>query len=83
MPETPMISIVDDDFSIRKATMSLIRARSFAGQAFEIPENTLKSGGLLMACSVTAETPMRVMSRLELQNPPVAGTATPWYCSSH
>ena len=44
MPNKPVITIVDDDESVREATMSLMRALGFASEAYQCAEDFLKSG---------------------------------------
>jgi FixJ family two-component response regulator len=67
MPESPVISIVDDDFSTRKATIGLIGAGSLATQPFMSPEDLPKSSGLLIARCLIPKTQMSGISRRELQ----------------
>jgi len=43
MAKRPMISIVDDDESVREATMSLMRAAGFSPEAFQSGNDFLKS----------------------------------------
>jgi FixJ family two-component response regulator len=78
MPENFVISIVDDDSSVRQATMGFIRAIGFASEAFQSAEEFLGSGAFLRTCCLIADMRMSGMSGLELQNHLVAaGTPVP------
>jgi FixJ family two-component response regulator len=41
MPKKPLISIVDDDESVREGTMDLVRSMGFVAKAFPRPEDFL------------------------------------------
>ena len=46
MPNKPVITIVDDDESVREALMSLMRALGFVSEAYRCAEDFLRSGRL-------------------------------------
>jgi FixJ family two-component response regulator len=66
MPNKPVITIVDDDESVREATMSLMRALGFLAEAFPCAEDFLKSDGLQRTSCLIADVRMPGMSGLEL-----------------
>jgi FixJ family two-component response regulator len=66
MPNKPVIAIVDDDESVREATMSLMRALGFLAEAFPCAEDFLKSDGLQRTSCLIADVRMPGMSGLEL-----------------
>jgi FixJ family two-component response regulator len=78
MPNKPVIAIVDDDESVREATMSLMRALGFLAEAFPCAEDFLKSDGLHRTSCLIADVRMPGMSGLELYHRLVAsGTPIP------
>jgi FixJ family two-component response regulator len=66
MPNKPVITIVDDDESVREATMSLMRALGFTSEAYQCAEDFLKSDGLQRTSCLIADVRMPGMSGLEL-----------------
>jgi FixJ family two-component response regulator len=66
MPNKPVITIVDDDESVREATMSLMRALGFTSEAYPCAEDFLKSDGLQRTSCLIADVRMPGMSGLEL-----------------
>jgi FixJ family two-component response regulator len=66
VPIGPVISIVDDDESVREATMDLIRAMGFIVEAFEHADDFVKSDFLGSTCCLIADMRMPGMSGLEL-----------------
>jgi FixJ family two-component response regulator len=78
MPESPVISIVDDDVSVREAVLALMRAMGFVAEAFDSAEDFLGSGGHNRTACLIADMRMPGMSGLELQNHlTAAGTPIP------
>jgi FixJ family two-component response regulator len=67
-----LISIVDDDESLRKATKSLIRALGFLAEDFGSAEDFLKFDGLRRTACLIADVQMPEMSGLELHSHLVA-----------
>jgi FixJ family two-component response regulator len=73
-----LISIVDDDESIRRTTTFLIQSFGFRAAAFESAEDFLKSGRLNETSCLIVDLQMPGMSGLELQNElAVAGCGVP------
>ena len=78
MPETPVISIIDDDESVRIATQRLVRSLGFVAHVFACPEDFLQSPRLNDTSCLIADVQMPGMSGVELQSLLVArGRRTP------
>jgi FixJ family two-component response regulator len=78
MQTKPMIAIVDDDESVREATVSLMRASGFAPEAFPCANEFLKSDGLRRTSCLIADVQMPGMSGTELHGRLVqSGNAIP------
>ena len=78
MLTVPMISIVDDDQSVREATMDLFRAMGFTAEAFACAEDFLASELRDNTSCLLSDMRMPGMSGLELHNRLVeAGTPIP------
>ena len=78
MPTTPMIAIVDDDSSVREATMDLLRAMGFTAKVFPCAEDFLASELRHNTSCLISDMRMPGMSGLELHNRLVeAGTPIP------
>jgi FixJ family two-component response regulator len=60
------VAIVDDDESVRKALLGLVRAAGFPAEAFASAEEFLASGSSRFACLI-ADIRMPGMSGIELQ----------------
>jgi FixJ family two-component response regulator len=65
--EIPLITIVDDDESVRDAVRALLKALDFDTEVFASAEEFLRSGHAESATCVVTDVQMRVMSGLELQ----------------
>jgi FixJ family two-component response regulator len=63
----PVISIIDDDGSVRAATHNLVRSLGYAVHTFASPEEFLRSSQLGDTSCVIADVRMPSMSGLELQ----------------
>jgi FixJ family two-component response regulator len=63
----PLISIVDDDESVREAVGGLLKALGFDTEVFASAEDFLRSGHARIAACVITDVHMPVMSGLELQ----------------
>ena len=78
MLTVPMISIVDDDSSVREATMDLLRAMGFTARVFPCAEDFLASELRHNTSCLISDMRMPGMSGLELHNRLVeAGTPIP------
>lgn len=66
MPNDSMISIVDDDASVREALKDLIRAMGFSVETFASAEDFLSSGDLSKTDFLITDMRMPGMSGLEL-----------------
>ncbi len=78
MPKKPVISIVDDDASVREGTTDLIKAMGFIAEAFPCAEDFLKSKRLRSTSCLIADVRMPGMNGLELHNRLVeSGNAIP------
>jgi FixJ family two-component response regulator len=67
MDKRPMISIVDDDASMREATVSLMRAAGFSPEAFSCADEFLQSEALPRTECLIADVQMPGMTGVELQ----------------
>ncbi len=67
-----LVSVVDDDESVREAMMSLMRALGFLAEAFPCAEDFLKSDGPQHTSCLIADVRMPGMSGLELHRRLVA-----------
>jgi FixJ family two-component response regulator len=72
MPKKPVITIVDDDESVREALLSLMRALGFASEAYPCAEDFLKSGRIRRTSCLIADIRMPGMSGLQLHRRLVA-----------
>ena len=68
MSEFPLISIVDDDDSLRNSLNNLIRSVGFGVQGFSSAEAFLKSNHLYDTACLILDVRMPGMSGLELQH---------------
>jgi FixJ family two-component response regulator len=64
----PVISIVDDDPSVREGTMDLLNSMGFAAEAFERANDFLNSNRLHSTSCLIADVQMPGMTGLELHN---------------
>ncbi|WP_271627728.1 response regulator transcription factor [Bradyrhizobium sp. CCBAU 11445] len=63
---TPLISVVDDDASVRAATENLLKSRGYIAQIFASAEELLRSPQLGETSCVITDMQMSPMSGLEL-----------------
>ena len=78
MAEVPIISIIDDDASVRTATARLLRSMGFSVYAFASAQEFLSSPQLRETSCVIADVQMPGMSGVELQDHLIAnGHKTP------
>lgn len=68
MAKTHVISIIDDDPSVREATQSLIRSLGYSAQAFSSAEEYLQSDRLRDSSCVITDLHMPGMSGVDLQD---------------
>jgi len=66
--EAPVISIVDDDASFRRATARLVRSLGHSVAAFSSAEEFLKSDRIHDTACLISDVQMPGMSGIELQN---------------
>jgi FixJ family two-component response regulator len=66
LPAPSVISVIDDDPSIRVAANNLLRSRGYAVQTFASAEEFLRSPHLGQTSCVIADVQMSAMSGLEL-----------------
>jgi FixJ family two-component response regulator len=66
--KTPLISIVDDDTSVRSAMVNLFRSLGFAACSFECAEDYLKSVERRQTRCIVSDVQMPGTSGLELQS---------------
>lgn len=72
MPVTPIISIVDDDDSVREALMGLMRSLGSASEAYRSAEDFLSLGGSKGTSCLIADVRMTGMTGFELHRHLVA-----------
>jgi FixJ family two-component response regulator len=78
MANRPIVSIVDDDESVREATINLMRAAGFSPEAFPCADDFLKSESRGRTDCLIADLHMPGMSGLELHGRLVqSGNAIP------
>ena len=75
MSEGPLISVVDDDMSIRNATQDLLRAAGFCTAAFSNATSFLDSPSRASTACLVADMRMPGMTGLELHEHLVASGA--------
>ena len=66
MQKKPVISIVDDDESVREGMTDLVKSMGFIAEAFQRAEDFLKSSRLHSTSCLIADVQMPEMSGLEL-----------------
>jgi FixJ family two-component response regulator len=74
----PVVSIIDDDASVRAALCSLVRSLGFTAHTFESAESFLGSPDLAQTSCIVTDIQMPGMSGLDLQDKlQAAGSAIP------
>ena len=78
MANAPVISIIDDDESVREATKSLIKSLGYTASTFSSAEEYLRSGDVWESSCVITDLHMPGMSGADLQARLIAnGHSTP------
>ena len=67
LKKSVMISIVDDDASVREATKELVRSLGYSAAAFASAEDFLKSGQLSETACLISDVQMPGLSGIDLQ----------------
>ena len=68
MPRVPLISIIDDDASVRVATNRLVRSLGYVAHTFASADGFLQSPHVNDTACVIADVQMPGMSGIELQS---------------
>jgi FixJ family two-component response regulator len=68
VPKEPVISIVDDDASVRVGTLDLIKSMGFVAEAFQSADDFLKSSSLPSTSCLIADVRMPGLTGLELHD---------------
>ena len=76
MSKKPLISVVDDDASVRAGMLDLVQAIGFAAQAFEGASDFLNSDRIDSTSCLISDVRMPVMTGLELHDRLVAAGKT-------
>jgi FixJ family two-component response regulator len=78
LPQVPVVSIIDDDASVRVATNRLVRSLGYVGLSFTSADEFLRSPQARDSWCVITDVQMPGMSGVELQNVMLArGDETP------
>jgi FixJ family two-component response regulator len=76
LQKNPIVSIVDDDESVRVATSSLVRSLGWAARLYASAEQFLASGGMEEVCCIISDVQMPGISGLEMYRRLVDGGVT-------
>jgi FixJ family two-component response regulator len=68
LPSDLIVSIIDDDESVRTATSSLVRSLGWEARLYASAESFLVSGVVADTCCIISDVQMPGMSGLELQS---------------
>jgi FixJ family two-component response regulator len=72
LPQAPIVSIIDDDASVRDATDALVRSLGYTARSFASAEDFLRSAAADDTSCVIADVQMPGMSGIELQSALIA-----------
>jgi FixJ family two-component response regulator len=67
LAEPPLISIIDDEASVREATARLVRALGYATETYACAEDYLRAGATNGTACVITDLQMRGLSGIDLQ----------------
>lgn len=76
MPHDPLISIIEDDRSLRLATSSLLRSVGYATESFGSAEEFLGAGDLSRFDCIVTDIQMPGMSGIDLTHKLIADSST-------
>ncbi len=68
LPKDPLISIIDDDTSVREATKGFVRSMGYAAEAFASAEEYLESDRVADTACLITDIQMPAMSGADLQD---------------
>jgi FixJ family two-component response regulator len=68
LPQVPIVSIIDDDVSVRDATNGLVRSLGYTARSFASADEFLRSDSANDTSCVIADVQMPGMSGIELQS---------------
>jgi FixJ family two-component response regulator len=68
LSQVPVVSIIDDDISVRVATCRLVRSHGYVAYAFASPDEFLQSKQAADTSCVIADVQMPGMTGIELQS---------------
>jgi FixJ family two-component response regulator len=72
LPNSPMISIIDDDVSVLEATDRLVRSFGYRAATFSSAHEFLESDRMNDTCCVISDVQMPGLNGMELQNELIA-----------
>ncbi|WP_175922787.1 response regulator transcription factor [Burkholderia latens] len=77
MQKNPIVSIIDDDESVRVATSSLVRSLGWTARLYACAEQFLAADGLADVCCIISDVQMPGISGLEMYRRLVDGGIAP------
>lgn len=67
MPQPPIVSIIDDDISVRVAVADIVRSMDLTAKTFASGQDFLSANGLADTACIVADVQMPGISGIELQ----------------